>query len=372
LIQIVPELPPAVGGVGDYALLLADELGRLGLETTFVVPEPQHQMQLEHPRDLPEVSAVLPRPDALAQRLQVLRPDVVLLHYSGYGFAKRGAPLWLARGLRRWKRRAPAARLVVMFHELWASGPPWTSSFWTSPLQRALAAGVLRLADTYLTNTDLCARHLQRLAPHRSPPAVLPVLSNVGEPDDPRPLEAREPLAVVFGLPGMRVRVYRNFEAFLPTLRTAGIEAILDIGPPLDRRATDGLALPVTRWGYLEPSAASELILSARFGLLDYPLQLAAKSGIFAAYAAHGLVPLLRSAAGGRADGLQHGVNLVRAGEPLPGLPDAAEGLSAMARLWYLDHALERTGRRFLRALGTLEAQPDTHLHSRLSPPVAL
>jgi Glycosyl transferase 4-like domain len=358
LIQIVPELPPAVGGVGDYASLLAKELSRLGIRTTFVVPERQRQAQPERPPDLPEASPVWPRPEALAHRLDALCPDAVLVHYSGYGYAKRGAPVWLVQGLRRWKAGAPGRRLVVMFHELWAYGPPWRSSFWTHPVQRALVAALLRLADNYLTSTDLYARRLRRLAPHRSPVAVLPVPSNIGEPGELPPFEAREPLAVVFGRPGMRARVYRHFEAFLPALRAARIEAVLDLGPPLEGRAADEPALPVTRCGYLEPASASAMMLRARFGLLDYPLDFAAKSGIFAAYAAHGVVPLMRGTLGGDGDSLRHELNIVHTGAPLPELQSNAPSMAAAANLWYHEHRLEHTAACFARALDPFDSAP--------------
>jgi glycosyltransferase involved in cell wall biosynthesis len=353
LVQIVPELPPAVGGVGDYASLLAKELHRLGIRTTFVIPDRQRRAQPERPPGLPDASAVTPRAEALAQRLAALQPQGVVLHYSGYGFAKRGAPVWLVEGLRRWKARAPDCRLVVMFHELWAYGPPWRSSFWMYPVQRALVASLLRLADAYLTNTDLYAKRLGRLAPDRSPAAVLPVLSNIGEPNELPPFEAREPLAVVFGRPSMRARVYRQIEAFLPTLRSAKIDSILDIGPPVDERWIVRSSLPVTCCGYLDSASASTAILRGRVGLLDYPVDLAAKSGIFAAYAAHGLVPLVRSVpVEGAPDCLRHGVNIVRIDqEPVPDLCDVAQQLATHLRCWYSGHALRLTAAGFVRAL---------------------
>jgi hypothetical protein len=358
LIQIVPELPPTLGGIGDYSFVLAKELDRRGVVTTFVIPDRQHRMQLERARDLPAAAPVPPRPQALAQRLDDLRPDAVLLHYSGYGFADRGAPVWLIQGLRRWKARALGRRLVVMFHELWAFGPPWRSSCWLSPLQRALAGAVLGLADAFLTSTAFYEALLRRLAPERSPVAVLPVLSNIGEPSDPPPLAARDPSAVIFGQAGMRSRVYRHLEAFLPALRAAGIENILDIGPPLEARAIDRPPLPVTRCGYLEPASASAAMLRARVGLLDYPLDYAAKSGIFAAYAAHRLVPMVRGAAGGGGDRLRHGLNLVRTSEPTPELKAIGQSLAAEAHLWYRSHSLEHAAACFARALDPFEAAP--------------
>jgi hypothetical protein len=36
----------------------------------------------------------------------------VVLHFSGYGYQKRGVPLWLVEGLRFWARRARTCRLL--------------------------------------------------------------------------------------------------------------------------------------------------------------------------------------------------------------------------------------------------------------------
>jgi hypothetical protein len=196
------------------------------------------------------------------------------------------------------------------------------------------------------------------LAPQRAPAAILPVPSNLGEPREPPALAAREPFAVVLGRPGMRARVYRHPEIFVLALRAAGVEAILDIGPPLDGRATLPPALPVTRCGYLEPASASAMLLRARFGLLDYPLDFVAKSGILAAYAAHGLVPLIRGAVGGEGDRLRHGLNIVRAGAPIVELQRHAPAIAVAAYHWYREHRLERTAGCLARALVPLERAP--------------
>ncbi len=217
-------------------------------------------------------------------------------------------------------------------------------------------AALLRLADAFLTSTDLYARRLRRLAPYRSPVAILPVLSNIGEPADPPRLDAREPLAVVFGRPGLRRSVYAHIEDFLPALRSAGIDSILDIGPPLANGGLPRSPLPVVPCGYLEPASASAAMLRASFGLLDYPLDFAAKSGILAAYAAHGLVPLVRRAAGGAGDRLRHGLNLVRTSEPMPELKVTGQRLATEAHLWYRGHSLEPAAATFARALAPLEA----------------
>jgi len=348
IIQMVPALPPYMDGVRDYAVRLGHALRAQGIESAFLACGDgltRQEVDGFAASSLPERSA-----ETFAKTLASSATGIVLLHYSGYGYASRGTPAWLVSGLRRWKTGASQRRLVVMFHELWAFGPPWTSSFWLFPLQRALAAAILHLADAFLTNTDLSAARLRRLASDRSPVAVLPVLSNIGEPNELPPFEAREPLAVVFGQRSMRVRVYVHMDDFLPILRSAGIEGILDIGPPLERAITRA-PLQVIHCGYLQPTSASAVMLRARFGLLDYPLDFAAKSGIFAAYTAHGLVPLLRSAINGEHDGLRHGVNLMCVGEPTPGLRAPTQGLATAAHLWYQEHALERAVAYFAQAL---------------------
>ena len=108
--------------------------------------------------------------------------NILVLHYVGYGYARRGAPVWLVQGLRRWKSGASQRGLVVMFHEVWAFGPPWTSSFWLFPLQRALAAELLRLADTFLTNTGLHSTTFPVRSRKPISVAAVLVLSNIGEP----------------------------------------------------------------------------------------------------------------------------------------------------------------------------------------------
>lgn len=349
--HLIVSLPPGVDGIRDYAVRLAEGLRTLGIESEFLAARGDGPCTARL-NGFP--ARGLARRDAglLARELAHSRAREVLLHQSGYGYAPRGAPFWLLRGLARWKAADPRRRLVVMFHELWTTGPPWRSSFWMWPLQRWVVDRVLRLADAYLTNTERHAAWLKRLAPGRQPVAVLPVLSNIGEPREPPPFEDREPAAVVFGQPGMRARVYAAISDFLTPLRAAGVERIADIGPPLDEHAVAACPLPVSRFGYLDQAAASEVMLRCRFGLLEYPLDFLAKSGIFAAYAAHGVVPLVRSAVAGAHDGLRHGVNLVRIHEPLGGpLDDAPPHIARAVHLWYRQHALEHTATAFAAAL---------------------
>ena len=127
VIQIVPRLPPAITGVGDYAVLLAGELAKAhGWQTRFLNAsadglriEVANKFHVEHLAQR-RVSSLV---DALDRLVPPGTP--LYVHYVGYGYQKRGCPYWLVRGLERWRRSGEGRRLVVMFHELFASGPIW-------------------------------------------------------------------------------------------------------------------------------------------------------------------------------------------------------------------------------------------------------
>ena len=130
----------------------------------------------------------------------------VVLHFSGYGYQKRGVPLWLVERLRFWARRARTCRLLPFFHELYASGRPWQSSFWLSPLQKHIARSILNLSSLAITPTDLYRKRLSRF---RKDSAIkittMPVFSNVGEPSCVAPHGHVAPLLLPSALLGCRV-----------------------------------------------------------------------------------------------------------------------------------------------------------------------
>ena len=130
--------------------------------------------------------------------------DSVILQMSGYGFSKRGTPLWLLSELE--KRRAHIKKFGVFFHELYAMGPPWRSSFWLSPVQRYVSRRLAELADFWMTNREGSADWLMRYASDK-PHAVLPVFSKFGELD--AVTKERKPVAVIFGGSSLRTATYK-------------------------------------------------------------------------------------------------------------------------------------------------------------------
>ena len=313
LLQVVPRLPPPEEGVGSYALALGEALReRFGIESRFL--------------------ETADRPQAISAN-----EDAVLLHYANYGYQRRGCPFWLSREVRRLAPR----RLVTIFHEVYATGPPWRSSFWTMPLQKGIAASVARASDALVTSLDLYSRRIGSAAsPEKT--VVTPVFSTLGEPDDPPPLAGRSPRLVVFGGRGARGRAYGEVRPALEAAcRELGIEEIADVGP--ETVVPPSIAgVPVHRLGPLPASEASALLLDARAGFVAYPAFFLPKSTIFAAYCAHGLLPVC------------HWPKPVREGEVRAGMhyandpiPEAAQGIASSAHAWYLAHRLSRQAETF-------------------------
>src|SRR5262249_32378142 len=139
-------------------------------------------------------------------------------------------PFWLVEGLNRWKELRAHHRIIVMFHETWASGLPWQSSFWFSPLQRWCVIRIAQLADAVVTNTSY---YLSRLKPFLRPGTstdVQPIFSNIGEPDVVPPFSEREAVCVLFGRGSTRRQIYERFRRYFHELRALGIERVIEIG----------------------------------------------------------------------------------------------------------------------------------------------
>lgn len=95
--------------------------------------------------------------------LKEQQASTLVLQYVGYGYDAGGQPFWLAEALKQWQSASPGRRLVVMFHETWASGLPWQRVFWQSNKQKRCAAELLALASPAVTGNMATFRDLQSL-----------------------------------------------------------------------------------------------------------------------------------------------------------------------------------------------------------------
>ena len=300
--------PPSTGGVSDYVDVAI-----------------QHQPS----------AMKLPLNKVLAKDFKL--SGNVLLHLSGYGYQKRGAPLWLLNKFLT--DQSGIKKLGIFFHELYAFGPPWGSAFWLSPVQRHIARRLAEMSDFWITNREDSAQWLRQFSGHK-PHAVLPVFSNVGEM--PANTQGRAPKIVIFGSAGLRLSTYRGAgETLFSWAREQGLE-LHDIGPAIDDPVLFATLrrVGVVQHGRLETAEVSKQLSDAMFGVVAYPIDYVAKSGVFAAYCAHGVCPILISKHYALSDALMAGTHY------LAGLPQGAiqhsivSNIESAAWNWYQPHRI--------------------------------
>lgn len=356
ILQIVPRLPPAIDGVGDYALNLARQLYQdFSIHTHFLVCDPNWEGKAEI-----EGFSVTLLQERTAKVLIEKVPqkiNAILLHYVGYGYAKRGYPRWLVEGLQYWKHNHTQPHLVTMFHEVRSSSKkPWTSTFWLAPLKKQLVIQLLKISDRCLTSKQLYADSIQQLSQgkHTSIPA-LPVFSNLGEPQNIPPLASRQNRLVIFGRVNSRKRVYsRSLEQLHYTCKTLNIKEVWDIGD------ASGLVIPkldldqvkIIKIGKQSPEEISKILLNSKVGFLDYNPNFLGKSGIFAAYTAHGMLPVNASLGEGTIDGIEPGKHYWVPQTQYQYSIEQLQTIADAAYQWYQTHNLPTHAQCFARELG--------------------
>ena len=288
ILQIVPRIFPDVDGVGDYALQLAHQLcDRNQILSEFLVfrPNPKLQPQIAqfpvHRLENHTVQGLLDRvPDNVS---------TILLQYSNYPYlhGKLDAPIWLVDALKVLKHKG--LRIIVMFHEL----PTLRYKQIRCPnfIQRRVSRGLAQVADVVVTNNTAFQQTLARWA--KSPVQCIPNFSTIGALEEITPLSKRKRSLIVFGSSD-RTRVYRNNTETLNTIcHTLDIDTLYDVGRPVEW--DDGsISANVVRTGFLSAAEVSALLAESLAGVFDYrrfPQNLA-KSTVYAAYCAHGLLPI--------------------------------------------------------------------------------
>ena len=361
-------------GVGDYALAIARALReRQAIETLFVIANPAWRGP-GLVEGFPVALVARKRPTALLLAMQEILASAragpttpVLFHCSPYGYAKRALAFWLRRGLVQWKREAPESSLITMFHELAADGPIWTSAFWLHGIQCGLIRRFARASSASLTSNARYRQHLARIAGIEESRIVkLPVVSTVGEPGELPPARARKRQLVVFGRPPSRDLVFSRCLSLLePVCRNFGIERVLEVGPDA-RRRKHGLPVAVEATGALAAGEVSAILQDSLFGLIALDASFLSKSSVFAAYCAHGMVPIVVGRDGGEADGLHADQHYLRTPFENRIGDGQLEAVSQSARTWYREHnvtaqasqyagimnEISGTGRSFPRAQG--------------------
>lgn len=344
LIQLTP---PGQGGVRDYLECLKTEWACVGIES--------HVIELSQASVATQ--SLLDRVLTLADNS--VRPDSqatfsLLIHFSGYGYEQRGLCFWLLREIELAKARlGDRLRVVTMFHELFASGPPWGSAFWLSPLQARIARRLARMSDAIWTNTESHGRWLRKQVGPSTPIAVQPVFSTVGEPGQLAPTAGREPSLVVFGSPSTRRRALAALPPYVESLERQGISEILEVGSG-EASPWTATGLKPRFMGRMEKPDLRALLERSAYGLIEYPPICLGKSTVFAAYAAHGCVSINVADAGHDSDGVQAGLHFVSLSRDtaIPNHEHSRESMASAARTWYEPNSVTRQAKAFAASCG--------------------
>lgn len=343
LIQILPYRSQHPDGVGDYARLLATKLRDAhAIDSIFVVARPDATTAAVDD-GFATICAPTNRRRAIgdAIRLAAQGRDIagVLLHMSGYGYARFGAPFHLAAALRDWKARS-GQPILSIFHELFIDATGFGRRKAYQKLQQASVRQFLQLSDDALTPAQSYRDWLIAQNPP-CPVHAMPVFSTIGEASDGG-AGARAACLAIFCRADMARDIYGQWYAALHQFcADADIDEIIDIGsrhtPPPERIG----GAKLVAHGRLPAEGVRALLGQARYGLLAYQQMPLGKSTLFAAYAAHGVIPMCASTKEPEGDGLVAGTNFVHMagmdGHPTL-LPDDPAAMAAAVRAWYAPH----------------------------------
>lgn len=338
----MPRVPGGIDGVGDYALTISEKLrDKFGCDTVFATPDTSSSTTARGFDVLP------------LDRLAAEGPkhERIVLHYVNYGYQKRGIPFGLLSILRR-IRQQHHAKLLTIFHELYASGPPWRSEFWLQPLQIHLAKSIAHLSDECIVSSDNFLRELRRLAPEARV-HLHPVPSGLEEPSLSREqIAGRDPheWAIVGGtvLTERSLRSLRENLARIPGSITP--RTLIVVGGqenPVTRSLLAGLGIESTYRPQVAAAEASQILRTRSFAWLDYfrrpdvEFSMILKSSAYAAACAHAVIPVFP----------HRGAPILIEGDPLPGpfsvgpngceVPAAEQRANVAANIydWYQRHA---------------------------------
>jgi hypothetical protein len=365
ILSIVPRLPPVVDGVGDYAHLLSAALAdRHGILTKFIACDPLKPVLENHyPRfnaasnDLSPIQLPQRSKDELLSILdRHVDIDTILLHYVGYGYAKRGCPFWLRAALSKWRQAKSSRKLVTMFHEVYAkSERPWSSQFWTSPIQQQIAKDLVDLSDAVMTSNQLFVNLIQGLSnKHDRQIDILPVFSTIGECSSPLPLTQRQPWLVTFGNSQLRKSIYTDSLKQLATVcQQLEIKEIYDIGHNSSEIVRSIPAVKVNAMGVLPAAEIAQIFSNVRVGFINYSIPYVAKSTIFAAYCSHQLLSVFDNRnLGNNLDGIKLDRHYWSARNTSDSIDlDTAQSIANNAYQWYDLHNLNRVAIHFANLL---------------------
>lgn len=279
---LAPAFPPSINGLGDYALKVGKGLREKGVEVVYAGLEKQASV-------LPYFQ-IQKNEKWLHEIIHEQQIQTLLINFSAFGYDASGLPTWLLKQL---QLLDAAIKKIIFFHELHASSnKPWQKIFWTSKYQQKIIQHLANTADTCLVSCEVMDNHLKndyKILPSKIIRTGL--FSNITPPKKLMPWEERKNQIVVFGTKGRREAVYNRNNVLKTFLAQHHISTLIDIGEAdIHIPVSISNEIKIEKLNNVEAKKISECLNQSKYAAISYPNHLLGKSGIFAAYAAHGNV----------------------------------------------------------------------------------
>jgi len=173
---LFPAFPPALDGIGDYTARLAVTLADRCDVTVITAqqdaePVPGVQLRLVPPLDTPAGRS------AVEKVVVADAPDWLLIQFNQFSYGRWGLNPLFPLAIRRLRRRCPALRIAVMFHEDFVPITSWKFAAMTT-WQRWQFWMLGRQADHVFFSIEPWAERYRSWFPH-APVTALPVGSNI-------------------------------------------------------------------------------------------------------------------------------------------------------------------------------------------------
>lgn len=274
ILCIVPYSQTDRDAIAHYARTVCDSLSSKGVEINIIDSLQTKNLPYKQKKE-----------SALLEYIENHKITTLVINYSGYGYQKKGMPYWLIKSITEVRTKHDIT-ILTFFHELYASGPIYTLSFWTHYFQKQIFKYLLKVSHKVICSNSRMAKLIERENIIASQNLyIIPILSNVGEITTEKLINARTNQIVIFGTLGLRKKVYDS-NLFYDFIKQLNIDRVIDIGTG-NIQIPDYLPIKVEKYGFLSAKEVSNLLLVSKWAAISYPQSLLAKSGVFAAYAAH-------------------------------------------------------------------------------------
>ncbi len=392
VIHIVPSVPSPSDDIGQYAMNLAFHLRQShGIESQFIVCDPN----FDGPSRLDGFvirRLRLQNEASIWSSLSLLKDQlaIVLLHYSGNAYHKRGFPFWLYRGIDSWLAERTSesidrkSKFSAIFHDLWVSSDrPWTMEFYRQKAQHWLIRRLHGCSQISVASTRRMQSELEVIEPNKT--FWLPTPSNWpaiyrGERKGER---ARKLRVAIFRHKGSCSPAVRSHHNLLRTLEKKDLLAGVSLlGRALNTSKTAGQDLAflngcvsperVEMQDDLSPADVSGVLGRADFLLSHHLGEAACKSSVIMGALAGHCPVVLRD--GRNATPLRENEHFIASDDTPPSIERfqriCADGeldrIASAARLWYERNAdWTVISEKYLEVFSSMSG---SHITERFSP----